>query len=302
MEGSIKMISRIKIILEPYPKLFKLAKSVLELKYFLYNYIFLMKIIFPLRKALRFNGYSKRYNSLKRFKNKHLNERCFIIATGPSLRIEDLEKLKDEVTFSMNSIVLSYEKTEWRPTYYTLFDSEVYKKFANLISNSKMNELFFGDNIYKYTRHMDAGRVHYFPLYMFNHENSLSEEEYYTEFSNDIFDVVYDSGTIMYCTLQIAVYMGFKEIYLLGADSNYYGNAKHFIDYSLTDYEVNEKDVLNKANKKKDEADNRYYRIMTGYQKVKEYADNNGIKIYNATRGGMLELFERVDFDKIEGM
>ncbi len=29
----------------------------------------------------------------------------------------------------------------------------------------------------------------------------------------------------------------------------------------------------------------------------KKYADKNGVKIFNATRGGMLEVFERVDLD-----
>ena len=31
----------------------------------------------------------------------------------------------------------------------------------------------------------------------------------------------------------------------------------------------------------------------------KHYADKHGIKIYNATRGGKLEIFDRVDFDTI---
>ncbi len=32
---------------------------------------------------------------------------------------------------------------------------------------------------------------------------------------------------------------------------------------------------------------------------AKNYADSHGIKILNATRGGKLEVFERVNFDEI---
>lgn len=32
---------------------------------------------------------------------------------------------------------------------------------------------------------------------------------------------------------------------------------------------------------------------------AKRYADTHDIKIYNETRGGMLEVFERVDFDTL---
>ena len=37
--------------------------------------------------------------------------------------------------------------------------------------------------------------------------------------------------------------------------------------------------------------------IMDGYKAAKQYADLHGIRICNATRGGKLEIFERVDFD-----
>ena len=41
----------------------------------------------------------KKYNRLKQFRNLHKDNRCFIIATGPSLTYEDLEKLKNEVNY-----------------------------------------------------------------------------------------------------------------------------------------------------------------------------------------------------------
>lgn len=67
----------------------------------------------------RKNGYiDERYEQIKKYKDIHQRERCFIVATGPSLTLSDLEVLKNEYTFGMNSIVKLFDKTDWRPTYY----------------------------------------------------------------------------------------------------------------------------------------------------------------------------------------
>ena len=39
---------------------------------------------------------------IRQFKNKHLGEACFVIGNGPSLTIEDLERLQGCPTFSTN--------------------------------------------------------------------------------------------------------------------------------------------------------------------------------------------------------
>ena len=59
---------------------------------------------------------------LKQFHNIHTGERCFIIGNGPSLKIADLEKIKNEYTFGANRIYELFDKTDWRPRYYCLQD------------------------------------------------------------------------------------------------------------------------------------------------------------------------------------
>ena len=67
---------------------------------------------FKIDKFLRKNNINNKYsfNKILSYKNKYKNKRCFIIGTGPSLEINQLELLKNEYTFSMNSIVLSFVK------------------------------------------------------------------------------------------------------------------------------------------------------------------------------------------------
>ena len=70
----------------------------------------------------------KRRNSnkyLKTLKNRYAGKRCFVIGNGPSLTKEDLELLRNEVTFASNRIYKMFDKTDWRPTFYAVFDESV---------------------------------------------------------------------------------------------------------------------------------------------------------------------------------
>ena len=104
-------------------------------------------------------------------------------------------------------------------------------------------------------------------------------------FSEDVSRVCYDAGTVAYDCIQFAVYMDACEIYLLGVDFSYgkigqVGN--HFY-----------KDECKRQNPSSLDL------CLRTYQAAKKYADAHGIKIYNATCGGKLEVFPRVDFDSL---
>ena len=109
---------------------------------------------------------------------------------------------------------------------------------------------------------------------------------------------IYWGGTVAYTAMQMAVYMGFKEIYLIGVDHNFRvsqdsnGNIK--VDNSVKDY------FCDNYNSDKDELYIPNLNNSTkAYMAAKKYCDEHDVTIYNATRGGKLEVFERVDFDKL---
>lgn len=240
---------------------------------------------FEVKTKLRTLGYQEeKYAKLKRVKNIHNNERCFIVATGPSLTVEDMEKLKSEYTFGMNSICLVFDRTDFRPSYFGIQDEHVYEKVKkNLVSYCKEN-VFVSSNIYK--AYDTPQKWITFPLNLNYHSFQMRYgQEYFAKFSDDCYSVVYDGYSITYSLIQIAAYMGFKEIYLLGCDCSYSDdkNKQHFVEsghYDPTYKTAGE-------------------RMIAAYKVAKEYADAHGIKIYNATRGGMLEVFPRVDLDEV---
>ena len=223
----------------------------------------------------------KRFIKLKDYENIHNGERCFIIATGPSLTMEDIEKLKDEYTFSMNSICKLYDQTDWRPTYFAIQDRHVFLSLEDTIRKHKEVPVFISDNIeWKYKREPEWIN---FPTDTMYHSYDMKIGKYYAKFSDDAYKIVYDGYSIAYSCIELAVYMGFKEIYLLGTDCTYTGPKEHFVDSGVEDR--SRKFATPK--------------LVTAYEVAKEYADKHNIKIYNATRGGVLEVFPRVDLDNV---
>ncbi len=234
------------------------------------------------KRKQRENGkIDSRYIRIKDFKNIHNAQRCFIIATGPSLTMQDIESLKNEYTISMNSICKLYSQTDWRPTYYAVQDRHVFLSLEDIIRKHKEVPVFISDNIEKkYKREPDWIE---FPTDTMYHAYDMKIGKYYAKFSDDAYKIVYDGYSIAYSCIELAVYMGFKEIYLLGADCTYTGKKEHFIDSGVEDR-------------------SRIYatpKLVTAYKVAKEYADAHNIKIYNATRGGVLEVFPRVDLDNV---
>jgi hypothetical protein len=233
---------------------------------------------------------SKNALELKKYKNKHLNQRCFIIGNGPSLKIEDLEKLKKEVTFAFNRIYYLFDQTDWRPTYYCSEDDKTIFKSKEEIKNLEIENKFFPVNFpWDYKIHFNNAKYYIFKL------NDSNAEP---EFSEDITKCIYWGNTVAYTAIQMAVYMGFNEIFLLGVDHNFSkmvnDKGEIIVDRTAKDY------FSEKYNTDQDDLYIPNVEISTrAFTAAKKYADKHNIKIYNSTRGGKLEVFERVDFDQM---
>lgn len=223
-----------------------------------------------------------RFERIKKLKNSYLGQRCFIIATGPSLTIDDLELLHNETTFGVNSIAKVLGQTSWRPTYLGIQDPFVYEKLENEIVENFGDNVFVADQLKK--RFNIPERFILFPYIAINKFYINSYKKYGTKFSDNAYEIVYDGYSITYSMIEIAIYMGFKEIYLLGCDCNYtMGQKNHFIESGFIDKRA----YLNHA------------RMTAGYCEAKKYADSHDIKIVNCTRGGMLEVFPRRTLESV---
>ena len=227
---------------------------------------------------------SKEY--LRTLRDIHSGQRCFIIGNGPSLKSKDLDMLQKDVCFGVNKIYKIFDKTEWRPTYYFISDIAMIKSIKNEIADKIKGNKFICINDFT-----SCPKMHDV-IYV----NQIEEDSYpnMPSFSEDISQCVYSGATVTYICVQSAVYMGFKEIYLLGIDHSYSSNLNP--DGTLEYYD-NVKDYF--LSNEKVVSHPRIQDSTLAYQAAKKYADGHDVKIYNATRGGKLEIFERVDFDAL---
>lgn len=223
---------------------------------------------------------------IEQYKDKHLGQSCFVIGNGPSLRMSDLELLATNgiSTFAMNSIWRIFDKTTWRPTYYfaedprNFWDAYPTKEFI-CQSDHGIEMMFLGDADKDFWKENKPGGN-----YMVFHSHFEFSEFRHPKFSEDLSRKSYEGGTVAYSCLQMAAYMGFKNIFLLGmdrSDPNKGNNAMYghvYTEEKLTSQSYDEG-------------------VRLGDESARKYADEHGINLYNATRGGFLEIYERVDFD-----
>lgn len=247
--------------------------------------------------VLKPQAYSRKIN---RYADLHkADERCFIIGNGPSLQIRDLEKLSGCTTFAANNMLEVFRHSSWTPTYYFISDLDLSKK---LFSSRQQVEYMCGHCAAFFAAVWGS-------LYRYRDDPAFTNLFFFTEricsndailFSEDVSAESYGYYTILYHMLQFAVYMGFRKIYLLGVDhtfSNYQKSDGTVIQSSavkrnhadfMSDYQTADAARLPQADK-----------VENAYKAAHAYAEAHGIKIYNATRGGRLEIFERVDFDSL---
>lgn len=237
-----------------------------------------IKTRFPYLKIVDAYDYSSNLpvyynNKITRLKGKYEDKkRCFIVATGPSLNRNDLEVLKKNKEFSISMNRIYNIEPIWYPDIYVVIDSVLMLEDAPKIRDYHAPVKIYADANLPPD---DDGMV--------IHCVSSSPEKM-PRFSEDVAQKVYGGVTVTYSCIQLAVYLGFKEIYLLGVDCNYEKTSRknHFYNIAANDNHEHYVDGM-----------------ILAYEAARQYADSHGVKIFNATRGGKLEVFERVNFDEL---
>lgn len=244
-----------------------------------------VKFSLELAKLGNYKGEDDKY--WKDLKNKYKGQRGFIIGNGPSLQVQDLDLLQNEITIASNRIYLLFNKTKWRPTIYTVADYILWPKIKNEV--------------------MDKVDVIHLPNYLSS--RGVKNFRYWKsplaiggrKFSHDLSKGAYGGHTITYENIQIAAHLGLNPIYLIGCDHNYPGESKassgivikqgaeqtHFSkDYRQPGEKVLPASIVN---------------MEKSYSCAKREGEERGIAIYNATRGGHLEVFTRIKLEDLFG-
>lgn len=231
---------------------------------------------------------------LEKLKDSHKGERCFIIGLGPSLTVADLNLLWEnhEYTFSMNRCYQMFSSTDWRPDCYVVTDAKVCTpEVRTAISNMlRARKLVIYSKLE--IKGMDNDAVFFKANFIdFVLRNSRKEKYrkkgHLCRLSTDAYKYVYAGSTSVHSIIQLAYYMGFKDVYLLGTDCGTSGGKA----YSAA--------LAPRVNKSYAKGEGNL--MIRDYENMKKDIEEKKLDfhIYNATRGGILEVFPRVKLEDI---
>ncbi len=239
------------------------------------------------------------HDELRQFYKIHDGQRVFLIGNGPSLRVEDLDKLHSnhEICFGFNNIHSIFCRTDWRPDYYGISDY-----YGFLMGKEKLSSVpgthFLWDLFSAFFPELKRNASNYFFRFIRKGYPVNEMPDFSCDASDGLnlgYSTTYDIG------LQMAAYMGAGEIYLLGMD-HYQPNKKsfegnHFEGYLSDPKATEDKYRFYPAQKPQKGYDTA--RVERAFECAERYSREHGFRIFNSTRGGKLEVFERVSFDDL---
>lgn len=221
------------------------------------------------------------YKKISDLKDTHAGKTGYLIGNGPSVQIEDLEQLTEHVIFACNRIYLAFDDTKFRPSYLLSADEQMIEDFGEeMIAHAE--QVFFTAKLKPKVK----GEFTWFRM-----RNGRP-----FVFSKNAQREIMTGGGTLITAIQIGYWMGIREFYLYGVDhsfkfekkhgeiKNAEGDGNHFIKgyRSGKKWQAPVIDLVEEAFYKCDQV----MRAEGGFLK-------------NATRGGKLEILERIEFDEI---
>lgn len=235
---------------------------------------------------------------IRSFKDKYLGQRCFVVGNGPSLNLLDLSKLGGEFSFGVNGIYYKTGESGYRPTFYVVEDSHVMKENYEKIDSYDVPHKFFPIDYKRFIENRD--NVAFFRMNTGFYQDT-SPNFCVPRFATDCADRIYCGQSVTMISLQLAYYMGFTEVYLIGMDFSY--TIPETATVTGNDIVSNDDDVNHfhpdYFGKGKTWHDPHLDRALKSYEMMKRVYETAGRKIFNATAGGQLELFDRVEFNSL---
>lgn len=224
----------------------------------------------------------KNKQKIQTFHNVHKEKRCFIIANGPSLKVIDFSLLENEITIGMNRIYLMKKQNGFMPTYLVCID-----KKSQLLQFHKDFDQLEIPSFFEW----DLRR-----LFSKKQNQHFIKGKFNPNFSINIVNKPMGNGrSVTYACMQLAYYMGFKEVYLIGKDHSYNTTEKAGSGIKSTGNEGNHfiKGYYKKG-QKWDAPD--YKSEEFAYKLARKAFEKDGRVIKDATINGKLDVFEKMDF------
>ena len=240
-----------------------------------------------------------------KFANAHRGERAFVIGNGPSIQEQDLTLLADEHTFAVNAFWKHPINEQWQPSYYFVTDGVFY-------DGGESSRSFFAQMAEHVTKSTFFAPVQF--------ANLIADGELLPEASThylaidaqlatapvdriDLTRVVPSPTTVLQTALLAAIAMGCSPIYVIGADHSWLQTIDEAIDphfYEGKTLQHLADDVKNNPHRRDYLGTMDYVRsVWLGHVAVRRLALSAGLEVYNATAGGLLDVYPRRAYEDL---
>lgn len=225
---------------------------------------------------------------LKALKDIHKGKRAFIMGNGPSLKQTDLSKLRNEITFCMNRFYLAFPELGFSATYLCITNDLVVEQFVNDINTLTLPKFIAWRSHRHFSSQLPTPQL---PTFVYTTYTG-------PRFTQDVRGRVWEGATVTNMALQLAYHMGIEKAIMIGVDHNFTskGDANKTV--------VSEGDDPNHF-------DPRYFgkgikwqlpdldTSEIGYTFAREAYRKAGREVVDATIGGKLTIFPKVDYNSL---
>ena len=265
------------------------------------------------KKTRNFKQYRHLVEKNKELKDIHRGKRCFIIGSGTSIQKNNLKLLKDEIVFAVNNLYVHEDYPVFMqepfakyhviaPIHLPQTEGEWTAWFKDMEKRVPYNvKLLLGlDAFVKNIKYIfDKNNLFQKHIKYWYYTGIIRDYNFYTFRAAhiDLTKIVWSAYAVSVYALISAIFMGFKKIYLLGMDHDYflYNDETQMRFYKTALHQKNEfarsfgdafyvKEFL------------RQYYIFSDYSLLR---DNVDVEIYNASSGGILRIFPRVRYEEL---
>lgn len=206
-----------------------------------------------------------------------------IVANGPSLNQMELNFLQRETVIGLNKIYMGFVKFSFYPRYLVMVNKKVIEQ-----SKDKLPKI----NCVKFISERGEGVVSQDSLTHYIKTRNV------VRFSTDITSGVNEGGTVTYAALQIAFFLGFSEVIIIGMDHRFEFKGKPNEPSVILGADINHfsPDYFGGGqswdNPDIDRSEESYRIARLEYEKA-------GRRIIDATVNGACTVFEKADYQSL---
>lgn len=224
------------------------------------------------------------------FRNKYKDvKRCFILATGPSIKNDNLKLLENEFCISVSNFFVHENYSSIQPKFHIFAPTHppiTTEQFSNWIKDAEAHnhsETTFvvadSDRTIVESTLLNSEKLFY-----------LSNGNFPVDFCKKIPPI----NTVVQIAIYLAMYFGIKDIYLLGVDHSHilhYGISKHFYDESK--HKLVQDNYNEWFNEDIGHQFQCYVDLWDCYREIRTYSEKNNYRIINLSKESLLDIFEK---------